>query len=795
MGTDDRLERLEQRIAVLEGLVRQLVTSKGRELPLEQPERPPARPPVSPSPPEFVGPSPAVTEPLRPSRPPPSIEGWVGAHARGPAATPSPEVTASAPRPDIRRPRDAEQWMGQRGLLGVGVLFVILAAGYLLKYSFDQGWVSPLVRCTSGAITGIAVGAVGWWLHDRGLRTYGAALVGCGAAIVYIAVWAASYLYSFLPPPQGIAGLALVSLALAAVAYAIDLEALGATAVAGAFLAPVLLGREPAQADLLMLYLSFMAAALGWVAARKRWRFASFLIAVSYFGLGTASNAADRADPWRVLLFGVLGGSAGLYVGLREGWWETRLPAFAGGWALVAAASDRIGAPWAVVLAGICLAAPVWWHALRTQAFWSIRGAAGEKVSAWSIGEALYFFTTPMLLGWAVHLLAPDLFGRHHGLVPLIIAVPYLVTGFARPHPEFALVGTTAAGFAGLAEWSGLEAVWALLGLSLLWAALDHLLKRTDGRWFALLALGVALAHLLLSDVDARPDSDPAFVDRWALSLWATVLCLAVLARGLWRHPQDEVQTASIPAALWTVAGTLLFFGVTRELPRYFGARDFVRETRALASGLSIIVWWLLFFAVLFVLGVQRTVRRLRVVAVLGFIAAIACLAYADLDLRSDVDAAFWGLWAGTLWLAIALFAGLATWFAPRAEEFTEAPHQVLLWSGAGILLLLGVTGELDRYFGHRDLAPGVGDLASGLAISAWWILFAGGLVLLGFQRDLQRVRQAGLLVAAMATLKILVHDLSSLNALYRIGSVFITGLVSLGLAYLYNKKAHVSQD
>ena len=72
---------------------------------------------------------------------------------------------------------------------------------------------------------------------------------------------------------------------------------------------------------------------------------------------------------------------------------------------------------------------------------------------------------------------------------------------------------------------------------------------------------------------------------------------------------------------------------------------------------------------------------------------------------------------------------------------------------------------------------------------SVWWT-FACGLVLLGFRRDLRRVRQAGLLVAAMAAVKIMVHDLSSLDALYRVGSVFITGIVSLLLAYLYNRRA-----
>ena len=114
------------------------------------------------------------------------------------------------------------------------------------------------------------------------------------------------------------------------IAYAIDVEALGITAALGAFFAPVLLGQNQANADLLLLYLACMAAGLGLVAARRRWRLAMLVIAASYFGVGTL-GAADHAYPWGVLLYGLIGGTAGLYLGLKERWWETRLLTFSGG--------------------------------------------------------------------------------------------------------------------------------------------------------------------------------------------------------------------------------------------------------------------------------------------------------------------------------------------------------------------------------------------------------------------------------------------------------------------------------
>jgi hypothetical protein len=544
-------------------------------------------------------------------------------------------------------------------LLAVGVVALILAAGYLLRLSFDRGWISPVMRCIGGAIGGVIVGAVGWRLQPR-YRTYGAALIGCGAAIIYLSVWAAARLYGVLPPTTGIVGLALVSIALAMIAFAINVEALGTSAALGAFFAPLLLGRDQADADLLLLYLASMAVGLGLVGARQRWRLTTFVVALSYFGVAYA-GAADRGSPWAVLLYGVVGGTAGIYLGLRERWWETRFLSFAGGWTFLAAASDRLHQPWAILLAGLLLAAPVWWYALRATQVLPLHLAPAVGMAGWSLGEAIYFFLTPWLLGWAVHELAPVWFDRRPGLVALIVAVPYLFAGYQRSRTVFALVGAAATGLAAWQHWGGVERVWVLLALALLWAALDHALKRGDGRWFALGTLWAALDHLFTGALAQRTAADNAFVGSWALALWATAAATIALAAGLWRSVVKP--------------------------------------------------------------GVAPLVR-------------------------------------GGLWMV------------------------------GGAMVLFGVTGEIGRYFELKALSSQQADLASGLAVSAWWLIFAAALVAVGFRRSLKHARVAGLAVAGLAVVKVLVYDLSSLDALYRVGSVFILGLVFLLLAYLYHRQA-----
>jgi uncharacterized membrane protein len=631
MSVDDRLDRLEQRMTVLETLLRELAAGNGRERARASGGQEPTGPGGNPG--EQTGTTgvllsapPAAAPPVPPLPPPPS--------------RPRPVPPAAA------RSRPFEEWIGQRGLLAVGVFALILAAGYLLKLSFDRGWISPAMRCAGGVAAGVVVGAMGWRLHSR-YRTYGAALIGCGAAIIYLSVWAAARLYGFLPPVTGIAGLALVSLALAAIAYAISIEALGLTAVLGAFIAPVLLGRERSNADLLLLYQGCMAAALGWVAARRRWRYTMAAIALSYFGLGWAA-AGESRRPMGALAYAVLGGAGGVWVGLRERWWETRFLAFWGGWSLLATVAERLNPRWPVFLAGLLLAAPVWRHGLRQQ-------------GRWSLGEALYFFTTPILLGWAVQTLSPVLFREQDGLAALLVAIPYVAVGYATPRPAFAFVGAAALAVATLERWPGLEATLVLLGLAVLWAALDHRLGRSDGRWYAVATLALALAHLFDAGARGRDYHEPAFIGSWALVQWLAAGVSAGLAAGLWKRQPFNDAARLVARGLWLVAGAIVLFGVTEEIQRYFRLQSATRMTATLASGLS---------------------------------------------------------------------------------------------------------------------------------VSAWWLVFAAALVTLGLRRNLRAARLGGLGVAGLAVLKVLVFDLSSLDALYRVASVFILGLVSLLLAYLYHRQA-----
>ena len=156
--------------------------------------------------------------------------------------------------------------------------------------------------------------------------------------------------------------------------------------------------------------------------------------------------------------------------------------------------------------------------------------------------------------------------------------------------------------------------------------------------------------------------------------------------------------------------------------------------------------------------------------------------------LRDAADDAFIGPWALALWGGIAATVAFAArlWRVEGGREDTRLIRSGL-WIVAGGMALFGVTGELRRYFELRTFTaetavPGRGArgerLVAGLRRRARDRSASGS--------RCSRCGSRGWRVAGLAVAKVVFFDLSSLDALYRVGSVFLLALVALSLAYLY---------
>ena len=610
----DALQRLERRVEVLEQMMRRLLaTGAAPERITPEPERRTVAPPLAPLP-----------------KPPDRPHYW-------PPATAGP---------------DLEQWFGQRGLLFVGVLALLTAVGFFLKYAIDRGWIAPLVRSLFAVAAGIGLAAWGEARIRAGLRRYGAAMIGAGGGLAYLGLWAAAGPYGLLERRIGVLLLAACTVVVTLLALQHEIEGLAIWALAGAYLAPVLLAPPTHNPEAFLGYLEVIGLGTGLLAYTMNWRRAFDLALAGYFLLaagGAARVLTSALGCW----FLAAGALLTLHVTRRRAWPEARVGMLVLAWILlsVALGDVRTGPEpqlWLALGAAFAVAALLWWQQLDLP-----RLAAPD--------EALLFVVNPFMLVGLVWMAEPKLLEGTPALLPALLAAAYVWVGWARRATPHLVMGFALGALAVVVEGSPPVVVVGWTALALAALAAEQLGDRPGGR---IAALGLALMAFLCLFGFAlwnRPSDAATFTDPWALALYGYVAGMALAARR------------------WTA-----------------GVKD----------------------------------------------------------------------------------SGTARWTGRGAE---------LLWALCGAAVFAGGSVELQRYFGRRAR------LAGDLALSIFWLAYAGALVRLGFRLDRKDVRSTGLAVAAGAGLKIVLYDLSNLEALYRIASFFALALIALAVAYAYNKRARAS--
>lgn len=177
--------------------------------------------------------------------------------------------------------------------------------------------------------------------------------------------------------------------------------------------------------------------------------------------------------------------------------------------------------------------------------------------------------------------------------------------------------------------------------------------------------------------------------------------------------------------------------------------------------------------------------------------AGLLCVAFAGLALnpavleyhkRSGVKIWNWYLYAyGIASLCSLLGARL---FGPPREHLLDRIGRPLLYSLGTILVFLLMNVEIADYF---SIGPTLtfsfsGNFARDMSYSIAWALFAFALLLVGMKQKTGAVRYAGLGLLLITLAKLFLHDLSSLDQLYRIGAFIGVALILIVASFLYQR-------
>jgi uncharacterized membrane protein len=499
---------------------------------------------------------PLRAEPAAPAPPPPPPVPPVA------AAPETEEAPRPTPPPAPKGPSWEEQ-LGARLPVWIGSIALALAGAFLVKYSFERGWLSPTVRVALGVAFGVALLGAGE-LMRRSASRISQGLSGAGIAVLFAGFLAGIHLYGLISPGVGFALMALTT----ATAVALSLRQgpmVALIGLIGGFLTPYLVHTGEPSVRGLFAYLLLLEIGLFTVARRRRW----LPIAGLALGGGLLWVVLWLLGPFQAADAGWLGGFLVLtaLAAVVAGLATTREPDEAGslrepGFSALALA----GLPGSLVVMAAVVGRAGW-----STAEWSFFGllAAGTLVLArlrprlellaWvaaAVGAAL-------LLVWGWDLQEPDA----HRFLGTTAALGALFAGGAYA----ALHGSPRPG-----RWASLSTASGVGFFLIAWAATNRELE-LEPRWGAAalalaalyLAAAVPLARRRRRRAETEPDPTPAlaamavavtaFVSlaaplelerQWITVSWALEVTALVALAGRFRLPALRILAALLAVAV-----------------------------------------------------------------------------------------------------------------------------------------------------------------------------------------------------------------------------------------------------
>jgi uncharacterized membrane protein len=256
-----RLYSLEQQLTAIERAFPSGATPTAPVPPSPQAEPPRATPALAP---------PLVTSPKVPTAPP-------APHApREAPFAPSPSIFAAPPlhRSDAKPSSslDLETLIAGRWLNRIGIVAVIVAVSFFLKYAFDNHWIGPSGRVAMGILLGAAMLPWSHWLLGKGYPYFSEGIAGLGQATLLLSVWAGCRYYTLFSRDVGFAGMIVITAVMAAIALGRNSERIALLSLLGGFLTPLLLSTGKDEQVVLFTYLLILGAGLLIIAARRDWR-------------------------------------------------------------------------------------------------------------------------------------------------------------------------------------------------------------------------------------------------------------------------------------------------------------------------------------------------------------------------------------------------------------------------------------------------------------------------------------------------------------------------------------------
>jgi uncharacterized membrane protein len=330
---------------------------------------------------------------------------------------------------------------------------------------------------------------------------------------------------------------------------------------------------------------------------------------------------------------------------------------------------------------------------------------------------------------------------------------------------------------------------WAVYGLVLLFAGIrfDKLIIRV----MAFIVTGLSAAGLFYH-VPLHHSGDFRFVFNLPFITWVCVSLGLLCGHVLWRMTgrTDECENKPGSQIYYTAGGLLLALGAFLEWYAHCRWQISSADTRWPHFWLGGIFIWIVFVAAFLARPLPPAGWLVKVT---GLLAAFIGAIYTAI-VMNDVYTGAFTIFANVpfgvamLYVLILLLAG---WFLKRADAASGGA--AVLSSGmvlAGLVLVWILLSEQVYQFwycAHKYGDAGANwEFLAQMYMSVAWAIYAAVLLVIGFGFRARGIRYLSLAIFAVLLGKIFIIDTATLRTEYRIAAFLTTGLVLVGVSFLY---------
>jgi len=646
-----------------------------------------------------------------------------------------------------------EQRIGTRWVLFAGIITVIFAVGFFLKYAYDTNLIGPSGRVAIAAFSGLVALAVGEMTRRRGYGIIAKAVTALGFAILYASVFSAYRYYELIGPTPGF--VLAICVTAAAMLYAVSLNEIVAAflSLLGGFLTPVLVSTGENLPNPLFGYVLVLGVGGMLCAYYRKWRAVDALAFVGTFLLYTgwfekfyrpAMRLAEGMPEQMPVALAWLGVFFVLYL---------VTPILHELIRKLKAQKEDVG----LVLANAALVFYYLWNILFAKYRVELAFCALGLCAAHLAMMALVSKRCKEDLNLRLALLVIGLFF-------LTIAVPLYLRMYAVA-----------------IAWAAEGVVLAVIGLRY-----RSIWTQVGGAAALLLSLGQLLHQLPMHSGAFALVFNPAF-GTWCFVAGAALVC-HIIYRQTSELPRE--QRGRIVEILYAATMLLLMAAAAME---WCGHCDYNVVERAAGNRLFLRGMVILFTAFPLILLVrpirpEGVVCRFLAMILAGIGSIFTLVAFYEFYGASFVIFANIEFGIVIMFVAALFAAGWLLSGERRQDPYTRTLAMTFALAGIFVLWVL-LTEEIYLYWYCRNrfgVTISNWKFLSHMYISVMWAVYGAALMALGFWRKNRILRFISLGLFALLLVKVFILDTSTVKSVYRIAAFLATGVTLVSVSYLY---------